>query len=215
MSQFGPVRKIGVQSRSITGTMPDSNRYESSLERDLMELLRCDPDFDRLHAQPVRVPLVDSTGTGDNVYTPDALVFWKSERRPWLVEVKYRADCVGLAKPLLRKFRAARLYAAERGWEFRVMTEDRIRSQKLTNLRFLTGYRMVAEQKDVSVAIRAALAAGRGTPAEVLFELDLGGFEKSEVVTQLWRMVANGVVTVDHERKLTMNVPLTLAPCAG
>jgi len=30
----GPVRKIGVQSRSITGTMPDGNRYGSSLERE-------------------------------------------------------------------------------------------------------------------------------------------------------------------------------------
>lgn len=37
---LSPVRKIGVQSRSMTGTMPNGNRYESALERDLMILIQ-------------------------------------------------------------------------------------------------------------------------------------------------------------------------------
>ncbi len=32
MNRLPAVRKIGVQTRSITGTVPDGNRYESSLE---------------------------------------------------------------------------------------------------------------------------------------------------------------------------------------
>jgi len=49
----GPVREIGVQSRSITGTMPDGNRYESSLERDFMLLLKFDPSVELYTPQPL------------------------------------------------------------------------------------------------------------------------------------------------------------------
>ena len=37
-----PVRSIGVSGRSVTGIVPLMGRFESTLERDLMELVRFD-----------------------------------------------------------------------------------------------------------------------------------------------------------------------------
>lgn len=90
----GPVRAIGVQSRSITGTMPDGNRYESSLERDFMLLLKFDTAVDIYTPQPLSMSYQSKDGTWHR-YTPDGLIEWRKDQnlsdvRPVLVEIKYR-----------------------------------------------------------------------------------------------------------------------------
>ncbi|MDO9006079.1 MAG: TnsA endonuclease N-terminal domain-containing protein [Aquabacterium sp.] len=207
---FKPVRKIGVQTRSMTGTMPDGNRYESALERDLMELLRADRDFKQFHAQPVKLSYFDEELNAQTTYTPDGLVFWKSDRKPWLVEVKYRADCVGMVKPFLRKFRAARAHAKEQGWEFKVLSEDRIRGQRLLNIRFLHRYKSYQAIPAIDQAVLAAVADGATTPTSILEHVASSGQQLDVAIGQIWRMVALEELQVDHQHKLTMNTRIGL-----
>lgn len=215
MNEYGPVRNIGVQSRSITGTMPDGNRYESSLERDLIELLQSDSDFKRYHAQPVVIDLPPSAKSPLSRYVPDGLVFWKSARRPWLVEVKYRADCAGQFAPFLRKFRAARQYANEQGWTFQVMTEDRIRGPKLVNVRFLSRYALLPECPVMVSAILESIRDGKTTPRSVIHSWDGSEDDRARLLTQLWRMIAIEDVVVSHRQKLTMATPLAISRCGA
>lgn len=203
MNKFPPVRKIGIQTRSITGTMPGGTRYESSLERDLMELVRGDPDFASYHAQPVRIDYRDDTGALSS-YTPDALIFWQSDRRPLLAEVKHREDCRGLWKELLQKFRVAREYARGHGWDFAVFTEDRIRGTRLQNLRFLHAYREQPLNPSVEHAILAAIRAGDATPKSVLERLCSNGYDKASALPSLWRMIAFHVIQIDWNCRLGM-----------
>lgn len=207
VNPFPPVRKIGIQTRSITGTMPGGNRYESSLERDLMELVRGDPDFASYHAQPVRIEYVAATGELTS-YTPDALIFWKSGRRPLLAEVKHREDCRGLWKGLLQKFRVARDYARDHGWDFAVFTEDRIRGPRLQNLRFLHAYRETVASPAVERAILAAVQAGQVTPKSILENLSRRGYDKASALPSLWRMIATHAIQIDWDRKLGMATEL-------
>lgn len=203
VNPFPPVRKIGIQTRSVTGTMPGGNRYESSLERDLMELVRGDSDFAAYHPQPLRIEYRAKTGQSMS-YTPDALIFWKSGRRPLLAEVKHREDCRGQWKELLSKLRAARAYARDKGWDFAVFTEDRIRGQRLQNLRFLHGYKAVAVSPVMEAAILAAIRAGCTTPKSILEQMSGNGYDKASALPNLWHLIATRVISIDWDRKLGM-----------
>ena len=209
VNHFPPVRKIGIQTRSVTGTMPGGQRYESSLERDLMELVRDDPDFVSYHPQPVRIDYVGATGEAKS-YTPDALIVWKSGRRPLLVEVKHRGDCCGIWRELIQKFRAARAHARECGWDFAVLTEDRIRGPRLENVRFLHAYVRVLGSPAVEQAILLAIEEGHVTPKAVLEHLHSKGHEKASTLPSLWHLIATHAVQIDWTRKLGMTVELRL-----
>ena len=140
----GPVRRIGVKTRGITGTMPNGNRYESSLERDLMILLNFDPLVDVYTPQPLTLHYQSSDGVWHR-YTPDGIIEYRKDifvhdPRPVLLEVKYREDFIGEFRNWLPKYRAAKKYAKENGWLFEIYTEDRIRTPFLENVKFLTPY---------------------------------------------------------------------------
>lgn len=203
-ARYPPTRKIGVQTRSLTGTMPDSNRYESSLEGDFMVLVRNDPDFRCFNAQPVAVPLLKPDGRAARPYKPDGLVQWKSGKPPWLVEIKYRKDCSGQWRVLRRKFRAASDFAVARGWRFKVFTENEIRGARLQNFTFLEDYGRRRARPKVERLVREAIVSGRSTPAEVVAQIASRGVDPADALPSLWRLIARREVQIDFEAKLTM-----------
>ncbi|GGZ77785.1 hypothetical protein GCM10007161_06330 [Ignatzschineria indica] len=83
-------------------------------------------------------------------YTPEGLIEWHNhdclQRKPILLEVKYReAFKDGNWKGLLKKFRAAKSYAQIQGWDFKIYTEDDIRTPLLENINFLNRYTDIAD----------------------------------------------------------------------
>ena len=203
-ARYPPTRKIGIQTRSLTGTASDSNRYESGLERDLMVLVRNDPDFLSFNAQPVDVPMSKPNGRPARPYRPDGLVQWKSGKAPWLVEVKYRKDCSGKWRGLRRKFRAARDFAVARGWVFKVITEDRIRGAQLQNLQFLEDYGRRRARPKLERLVQTAIASGKSTPSGVVAAVASTGIAPEDVLPSLWRLIARRTVHIDFGLKLTM-----------
>ncbi|WP_158021075.1 TnsA endonuclease N-terminal domain-containing protein [Chromobacterium sphagni] len=95
LQRYTPVRDIVYNSRSVTGMVPLLGEYESTLERDLMEILRFDPNVEYFTAQPVTIGYCDQFGKM-RTYTPDGLIPFKPTAsltpQPVLYEVKYRAD---------------------------------------------------------------------------------------------------------------------------
>jgi TnsA endonuclease N terminal len=146
-----PVRIISRNSRSLTGKVIDFRRqsavaFESALERDLYVLLDFDAAVAQFEEQPVTIPYRDPAGVS-RTYTPDVLVYYhvgltdQQDRQPVLYEVKYRDDLRANWGDYKPKFKAARRYAREQGWAFRLITEREIRTPYLKNAKFLRAYR--------------------------------------------------------------------------
>jgi hypothetical protein len=149
-----PTRHITRSPVKVTGTVPDGQKFESSIEEDFFLFLR----FNRLVAsfedQPVTLEWRDAKGKIRD-YTPDVLVKYRTDLPeaadmiPVLCEVK--PDLVEGSKSARRykpprkedeeenklKWAAAERYASNHGWGFKVYRENEIRTPYLDNARFL------------------------------------------------------------------------------
>lgn len=209
----GPVRTIGVQSRSITGTMPNGNRYESALERDFMLLLDFDPAVDVYTPQPLTIRYQDRDGAWHR-YTPDGLVEWRKDlrphdARPLLVEIKYREAFEGQWRPWRERIRAARRYANERGWQFLIITEKDIRNPFLDNVRFLLPYRRRSGSAETDQWVLDKLAELiESTPRELIESLYQDKWNQATLIPVVWRILAERLVGCDLTQPLTMQSTL-------
>jgi hypothetical protein len=209
----GPVRRIGVQSRSITGTMPDGARYESALERDFMLLLRFDANVDVYTPQPVVICYQDADGT-QRRYTPDGLVEWRRDLpvhdpRPLLVEIKYREAFAGAWRSWKARTKAAREYAERRGWVFEIYTEREIRTPFLDNARFLQPYMHRNSAPEMEQRLLDELTERvESEPRELIAAFGSGKWDQASVLPVLWKLLAERRIGCDFTRPLTMQTPI-------
>lgn len=209
------VRKIGINSRSMTGRHGFSGQqYESTLERDLLDLLAFDMNVDRVETQPIVIEYVGDDGR-PHTYTPDALILYRRDVLPardmphLLVEVKYRDEYRGRFHELKERFRAARRFARERGWIFRVLTEREIRSPYLANAQFLRPYRDVADNPELEEALLQRLQGlGEASPATLLASLADDDLSRARYLPYLWKLVANLNVSADLMQPVNMSSPI-------
>lgn len=202
-----PVRDVSRSSRGVTGVVAGMGTYESTLERDMMELIR----FDRTVRQFIPQPLTISYSAPDGSprrYTPDGLIHYKNatlHEPSILYEVKFRADFRNDWKTYLPKFRAAKAYCQERGWEFRVYTEVEIRTSYLTNARFLWPY--VSRKVDPALrnhVLTVLWDLGEADPDFLLHALSSLPNGRGHLIPVLWHMVAIGDIGCDLDQRLTM-----------
>lgn len=128
--------------------------YESFLERDFIYLLEFDPDVVSFAEQPfsLEYPVAGKAHT----YTPDFQVRYVRQRNV-LVECKPKAYVDTDENRL--KFRAAHAWCAERGWEFRVVTDDIVRQgPRLQNIKLLTRYARLGVPPQSQSRVFGALA---------------------------------------------------------
>lgn len=209
----GPVRAIGVQSRSITGTMPDGNRYESALERDFMLLLKFDPAVDIYTPQPLTFNYRGLDGQLHK-YTPDGLVEWRADLqvhdpRPMLVEVKYREAFQGDWRTWRLRNRAARDYAQDKGWIFKIFTEREIRTPFLDNVRFLLPYRRRASTPQTEAWVLDKLnEVKESTPQALIEVLYQDRWNQAALIPVVWRLLAERSIGCDLTEPLTMKSAL-------
>ena len=205
----GPVRRIGVQSRSITGTMPDGNRYESALERDFMLLLQFDPSVDIYTPQPLTLRYQDSNGN-HHPYTPDGLIEWRRDLpvhdpRPLLVEIKYREAFQGEWRAWRQRIRAARRYAQERGWAFEIFTETDIRTPLLDNARFLLPYLRRSEAPETeSQLLDRLFYLVETTPRELVESVCKEKWSQAALLPVLWQLLGQRRIGCDFTEPITM-----------
>lgn len=189
------VRKIPHNARSLTGIIPDGRGnaigFESSLERDFVLMTRFLHPTARLDEQPVRIQFRDEAHDIRS-YVPDFLVTYE-DRPADLVEVKLTEDLIQNKLQYRAKFAAARAYAKERAWHFRLVTEANIRVPEITAYRFLLPYR--DRKTDPGVISRILNASRKSGPLSVktlLEPLFTSSDELAQGLTALWHLVATG-----------------------
>lgn len=205
-----PVRRILPSTYSVRGQISSQKNgraphYESSLERDLMQLLDFDGCVEHYCEQPITIEYIHERKI--RRYTPDILVHYYTNpetsalnRLPMLGEVKYRADLKQYWTELKPKFMAASRYAAEQGWQFKLITEREIRTDYLANVRFLRQYigpRVQVKQIDQEL-LTSLLREIRLTTGEKLLLTATGDRTKrAELLYVLWHLIALGLIHCD------------------
>jgi hypothetical protein len=136
-----PVRRVSNRGGNVIGHFPSIRMkrmvaFESLIERDYLYLLDYEPNVEWFEEQPLTV---EYRHDGKVLhYTPDFHI----------VEAG-RGDVLIECKPLAfvdkdenrRKFRAARFWCANRGWAFRIVTDQDVRAGfRLENVKLLTRY---------------------------------------------------------------------------
>jgi hypothetical protein len=203
-----PARKIRTKHfQGIRGYTPEGEQFEFLLENDYLVLLRFDPDVERYRTQPCKINYDD--GTLQRHYTPDVLVEYKRPRTrvPELIEIKPRdfAD-----DPMYSaRFDAARAYAAERDWVFRVVTESDVPPARLDNAKFLLRY--------VNRPLDEAFSALALQSLQEFQQVSVDGFvqmcqqheeNRAKLLTEVWTLIAKRRVGADLDAPLTMQSPI-------
>lgn len=191
--------------------------YESRLEHDFMKLVGFDPRVSHYVEQPVRIEFIDAAGR-PHTYTPDILVTYHAhqdpaqEVKPLLAEIKYRKDLFKNWPDLKPKFRAARRYAREQGWEFGIITEVEIRTPYLRNVVFLLGYRdLRVIDAETAQLLETLKRSGEANPEELLLVISEDRIRNAQLLPTLWYLVANHRIGVDLTQPLTMRSRLWTA----
>ncbi|MHA6578478.1 TnsA endonuclease N-terminal domain-containing protein [Pseudomonas yamanorum] len=162
---FSVARRIKSTTRSLSGVFAfrgEGVAYESLLERDFLSRMDFRRDVLQVISQPVMLDFVARSGQ-TYTYTPDFLVHFHSHShlRPMLIEVKPEENWRENWRNFLPKWKAAWRYAKQRGWDFHIYDESRIRGQSLKNIQYLERFRHAdyAEQ-DLDAVMRTVAFKG-------------------------------------------------------
>lgn len=221
-------RKITASPVKVTGSAPDEQMFESSLEEDFFFLLRFNQQVRDFEHQPVVVTWTDESGKRRK-YTPDVLVHYKSrggamapsvlcEIKPDRKDDEDAQDAPSRALPRTEneeenelKWRAAELYAGRRGWAWKVYRESEIRTPYLRNVKFLLRYVERTGSGFGEVEIRRHLECGPTS----LGRLMQSAFEDLEVRAKAYptcyRLIATGVIRADLEQLLTLTSAVSMS----
>lgn len=197
-------RQIGMTTRSVSGIVPGLGPYESTLERDLMEIIRFEGAFESFLAQPVKIQYPGQGGRKMRTYTPDGLIHFKPSlaRKPLLYEVKFRENFREKWRELMPAFRAAKSYCESIGWEFRVFTEVEIRTPFLKNAKFLWPFKEL-DSDTAMVETLMSKVNDDGITVEALLD-QIDEVDRTLFIPPLWNLVANRVIHCDLNHTLSL-----------
>ncbi len=191
-----PVRKVSRHRGSAVGQFPSMkmNRmiaFESLLERDFIYLLDYDPRVTWFEEQPVRIEYMHEEK--HRHYTPDFLLLEQEHH----VLVECKPERFVDAAENSQKFVVAQQWCQEKGWPFRIVTEQEIRAgYRLQNVQLLTRY----ARQPVDPAIRGQIAAVlRATPSGMILEdvvRALPAFPPDRVTAHLLQMAYQHQLTL-------------------
>lgn len=205
------VRQVPPNRRSVTGLMPSRKNgrmvpFESALESDLATLLEFDSAVKSFDAQPIELRYTHDGRSRRGV--PDFLVFYLDElnRRPLLIDVKYRREVFERWSELKPRLRAASAHARKAGWDYHIFTEVEIRTPYLENARLLLPYQRCipdpVHKRQLLDALRAMPAA---SPQSLLEVCCADIWNRAQLIPTLWSLVGRGHVGADLSKRLTMS----------
>lgn len=199
-------RIIRPNTRSYTGrhVSPDGaalNRYESSLEHDLLVLLHFNRAIEIIE-QPKTYLFADSLGQ-KRKYTPDFLVTLQSGVRVFY-EVKFRAQLRCQWTTYRDVVMFMRHQARAEGATYRIVTEAVIRRPRLENARLLLPYLSCDADPAITAALKTALNGGPLTIAAAAQQLSATPAERRNFFACLWPMISQGQIGADLDAPLSM-----------
>lgn len=189
----------------------DDQAFESTLERDLMYLLKFDMTVDKFIAQPVKIKYLDKENT-PHTYTPDIIIYHRKDfpearkKKTILAEVKYKDDLCKNFREYHPKFRAAMRYAKERNWLFKVYTEAHIRTPYLKNAKFLLGYLHSSYDPIVIDSLLNRINELRETdPQGLLASFYTDKWNQAQLLPAIWHLIARRSIGTNLQYPLTMS----------
>lgn len=220
IEEFDPVRKrrMATKYRSLSGVIPTTKNeeliwFESSLERDFALILEYKPDVYFYQDQPLTIEYFYNGKT--RRYTPDFFVQFRDEecKKPWLCEIKYKQELQDKFSEYKPRFKAAKAYCEEEGWEFKLFTEEFIRTPLLDNINFLSRYQdNDVDQACYRLVFHTISDLGITTPEE--FMLAIEGMEfnmKGRCLYALWYAIKKEHISCDIvTEKISMNSEIWL-----
>jgi hypothetical protein len=214
-----PVRKIPKSYQNATGLIAtdksdDQTAYESRLERYTQKLVGFNLNVSKYEEQPITIHFTDRDGR-PHTYTPDLLISYREDLapkelwKPLLVEVKYRKILFEKWGELKPKFRAARSYVKDRGFDFGVITDREVLAPYLRNATFLIDYRWLpVNEIHTNLLLDALRRLRRTTPEALLTYITKERSRVAELIPTLWQLVASYAIAADLEQPLTMYSPI-------
>lgn len=205
-----PTRRPRTSRRALTGrvSLGDSQSvaFESSLERDWIELLDFLPEVSALQVQPFSIEYwLDGAVRR---YTPDVAAVWEVEGRSETVvyEVKPREELQKQWALYRPRFVAATRFCRSQGWRFKVVNERHIRTAKLDSVRFLRRYLRLPTDTAVRQHLLTTLrTVGPTTIAGLLKAAYWAPENQAMALPYLWKLVA------EYEVRIPWDAPLTMA----
>jgi hypothetical protein len=214
LSSDAPARPLRVSSRALTGKVSlaeGSAAFESSLERDLLELLDFDARVLEIKVQPFSIHY--PVGSDLRRYTPDVCAIYGPEADPRTVvyEVKPAQELKTRWHEYRPRFKAAVGFCREHGWRFKIVTEKQIRTPRLDNARFLRRYRRLLPEPKLAEQLRYTLTAlGPTTPQALLSAAYWSQETRMRALPVLWQLVLLGEIGTDLSAPLTMRTSIWL-----
>lgn len=182
--------------------------FESQLEHDFLVRIEMDPTVVEVFEQPVTIPCLDEKGRRTK-YTPDFLV-QHDDGRQVLWEVKFTEELRAERHRIRARLLAGRTFARQHGLGFRLATERLIRARDFANLRFLRTYLNDQEQIEVEATLIGAIRrAGTTTPRAAIDSAFASEADRQAAIAPLWRLLANGLLSADLDKPLTMASPIS------
>lgn len=215
-----PVRKIGINGRSVTGMFTSlktgrTHMVESTLELEFLYPLEFDPLVIDYDAQPVTIFYVNHSGERVK-YVPDFKVIYSKEgvklkgHKFSLVELKYLHELEEDKEILEPKFNAARNYCDDQNANFEIFHEGIVKSTKLRNYKFLYRYLKPDRVPKLKIDFKAlAKKLGTFTADEWMDNIDGSALLKGKALSNLWSLVAKGELHIDWDTPVTNTSVIT------
>ena len=200
-------RQIPLKRRSMSGIYVFRGEravpYESALERDFIIRTEFFLQVTDIIAQPVTVGFTSKNG-GRYIYTPDFLIYHRFENRehpqcskPVLIEVKPRDSWQKNWRKWSPKWKAARRYAKEQGWQFRIRDESRIRDQSLKNIRWLARFKKTEIDDKRRNHITDEIRELGSAEFDYLLKRHFGRTDSDSGAQNLWALLAQRYIDCD------------------
>lgn len=221
IEEFDPVRKrrMIIKSQSLSGIVPTTKNengiwFESALERDFAMIIEHNPDVRFFEEQPLLIEYFHNGKT--RTYTPDFFVEFSEESglKPWLCEIKFRAELRQKFSKYKARFRAAKEYCATQGWDFKILTEEYIRTPILENVNFLSRYNYNdLDGACYKLVIQTMSDLGITTPKEFMLTVQDAEFNiRGRCLYALWYAIKINDIGCDLvNEKISMNSEIWLS----
>jgi hypothetical protein len=204
-----PVRIIkNVKSRKNTGFFPSEKigrpvAFESLLERDYIFLLEYDNCVLSYQEQPITINY--SFNNKDYRYTPDFLV--KRSTGTQIIEIKPKSKLLKLLSKEdgKRKLMAGHNYCFSNGYEYKIITEEDIRSGSLLkNIKFLFGFSKLTVPASIKMNIRNKLLEYR--PIKIReFICCLGYGETQKYISYIYSLLYSKVLFTNLQKPINID----------
>lgn len=215
------ITKYSIQSRrrfitkytSLSGVLSSKKNqesvwFESSLEKDFALILEFNPAVSHYVEQPLTIEYIQEDK--NKIYTPDFLVFFHDNTPNWLCEIKPKVILEKNSDLLMGKFKAAKRFCEEESYEFKIYTDEDIRTSYLENIKFLNKYEIDFTSEQCLDLVRRKMSEIKTITIKefIAFFDNANNSIKGKCIYAFWFLLKIGEIGCDLSLTLNLNTEI-------